>query len=62
MLQFQGKFGVGGRYPKNPQTRQYILSKQLQEADLFGKVSGINVTQKASRLEVTFDKVPLTLQ
>ena len=35
---------------------------QLQEADLFGKVSGINVTQKASRSEVTFDKVPLTLQ
>lgn len=59
MLQFQVKFGVGGRYPKNPQTRQYI---ELQEADLFGKVSGINVTQKASRLEVTFDKVPLTLQ
>lgn len=50
MLQFKVKFGVGGRYPKNPQTRKYILSKQLQEADLFGKGSGINVTQKASRL------------
>lgn len=50
MLQFQVKFGVGGRYPKNPQTRQYILSKQLSFKKQISLVKLVELTSRKKQV------------